>query len=1571
MKRESPTYALSVLFDLASTLAVPRISKHIPKLMWPALNDEELAEIDTLAATISKNRLFECDHERWPFQAGADKVASVVKVIAALQANEDGTDLTICFAREYFLELAFQRFFASAVHEMARKFNDKSKFDSAHFHYRNAYANARSVLAMPLLVELARKTEVVVGQGNFGYKSSRDNPWVYPHLSHYLSAFYYPWIPNVELPKAHADSAIVRATQRSRHVCNELFTLLSEGDALRERLAGQSSLELHQIKSLFESNPDNRISISPFVSTAITRSGLLPFFEKVQKFDPTSPAFEEQVFNDLQVKQEVADYLVVPEGAQRSNYKKFLQICRRNLNVALRRELNEEESGRDFLNFNTEKLGEYLTWRFLEERLRLVTDRLLLHRRFYDPPLTRSRFPSKFENLGLFAVEVPEVQFNLYVEEFNNGKIQSEESGEAIPENQRQKECKVWLKNAHKVHRQNNGDLWEQGRFPYHALFETYLWDEEPEKEFGAFWMALLISHLVPSINPDEEKVKKDRARFRERLKDQWKDQLSQIRPFAPLLAILAQKKRAKKDHPDTYGEDCELWLWLEKKLCKIFTPELGDSWTEITLEQVISTVFDSVTPPWIVPQDETERKIRDVLRLEPSAEVRLTEAAMTPPQNLREQEVNRLLTRLKEAREREERGLLFFSYDAFFGINTTIFRAFTDLNFARNFVTIRLIATERGSMQAGRSHEHQDHADFVGTYTVWRKGKSTKPLVGQSESYKPRHDAWLEEQPTATSETGELTRNWLSELHSLKLLIKNLGVSLLNQERIKEQERLNTLLRSETARSTIAGIMARNMSHNIGSHVLASAGLLEGVHLEEIQKLHNFLQQRMDFIAQVVTYTPSWGEPMFFFKDLLGGFFDQYLLLTNLIKDQGYPDITFFIRKDDRDREFVFERECRCVDCGKELTTQSHPCNCKGAVEEGQTRRRLTGSWQLKYDGADVPYLPEFLVAIPGGAIGAHAFYVILENILRNSAKYGEQKREGLEVYIRIETEDEFYRIKIWDNTGKQEGHKPEERDNCDCRVCVVQMRLQDELIDPETGIVSEKSRGIHEMKECAGILISPHQEAFGKPVGGRAFPLWADSEDHNGDKYLSYSLSLQKPRLVGIVDSAAESFPKAKSAGVFQYTDIESLSRNPHQLGLIYLRPDSRDRLLKFIEDHHYLLPYRLLVVDRSEREKPKLELHPRRLQWCEIETPEKNEESIWTDFVITLWETWIRGFKGPAEGKWHLLISFDRPAEHSAFVRWTRVLKKFKSDLVDVYLARSKNRSFDAVVFPKGTSRDDLQEEIAKAPSSWAVFDNHGGGISYSEGPKLKYLARKKELSAYQDFSGSKSIRLYQTLESPPASEAGFALFVLGLLESSLINVVIVDERVADAAYDKEKRFKKGLMSELLNARCFPVFSLRTEEKGKPDPVRKFVSETITYRSYEAHSQGLEYIHGEEGMYLTDKEPKILIHVPTDYGSVIQQLKPDQVDTIVIHQGVIDVLERNNQWLGENHDDHHLKILHQLSPSIMITSGRGRTIRHIENKEIPFVEFSIVKDSTYAGLSKYHLVRSILSVAGEYHE
>jgi len=200
--------------------------------------------------------------------------------------------------------------------------------------------------------------------------------------------------------------------------------------------------------------------------------------------------------------------------------------------------------------------------------------------------------------------------------------------------------------------------------------------------------------------------------------------------------------------------------------------------------------------------------------------------------------------------------------------------------------------------------------------------------------------------------------------------------------------------LRAESIRSAVAAIMGRNMSHNIGSHVLASPDLLTAANHQEIQTLHNFIQQRMDFISQVVTYVPSWGEPLYFFQDLMRGFLTQYLLLCHLVKDQGYDasKIDFHIRCAEQPIQFSYQE-----------------------ASPGQSDQNQRGGWYTPKDSED------FLIAVPWGLIGLHAFYDILENTMRNSAKYG-KRQDKMEVHIQLEEQENCYVVTLLDNLSLAE---------------------------------------------------------------------------------------------------------------------------------------------------------------------------------------------------------------------------------------------------------------------------------------------------------------------------------------------------------------------------------------------------------------------------------------------------------------------------------------------------------------------------------------------------------------------
>jgi len=218
-------------------------------------------------------------------------------------------------------------------------------------------------------------------------------------------------------------------------------------------------------------------------------------------------------------------------------------------------------------------------------------------------------------------------------------------------------------------------------------------------------------------------------------------------------------------------------------------------------------------------------------------------------------------------------------------------------------------------------------------------------------------------------------------------------------------------------SKAAVTAIMARNLSHNIGSHVLAYLiqelenkireleakihNLREKAerseepnrsklnshvkHLKHKQRgmrnhknLYQYLQHRMDFVAEVTTAGPAWEMSLDFEKDIFpefGGlkasqdYLPQEIILKYILHSEGI-DLSignFHLQVDDR-------------------------CN---------------------------------RISVPDGVVGKHAFYGILENFIRNAAKhYKGPSREGLEIRIELRVPNhlpeklrsDFIELRIWD---------------------------------------------------------------------------------------------------------------------------------------------------------------------------------------------------------------------------------------------------------------------------------------------------------------------------------------------------------------------------------------------------------------------------------------------------------------------------------------------------------------------------------------------------------------------------
>lgn len=258
----------------------------------------------------------------------------------------------------------------------------------------------------------------------------------------------------------------------------------------------------------------------------------------------------------------------------------------------------------------------------------------------------------------------------------------------------------------------------------------------------------------------------------------------------------------------------------------------------------------------------------------------------------------------------------------------------------------------------------------------------------------------------------------------------------------LKEIEKLKLDVVKESEKSAKAAIMSRNMSHNIGSHVMSylkqhlgsvkdivADGILSDLingENELAKKLENttenttlpflmglghfisYLQERQDFIATIATdYIPYFGNVNF--KDTIydelnpdkraerhtertNGKTDN-ILLGNIARSEGLGRNNQSTSKRSgqlADIVLNFQDSDNNVFDGNPVVNKDNPVvgreNAKKALEAMR-------KWEI---------------SVPGGVIGRQAFFSIVENLIRNTAKHGNWRDQGkLELTFSYYTKD------------------------------------------------------------------------------------------------------------------------------------------------------------------------------------------------------------------------------------------------------------------------------------------------------------------------------------------------------------------------------------------------------------------------------------------------------------------------------------------------------------------------------------------------------------------------------------
>lgn len=232
-----------------------------------------------------------------------------------------------------------------------------------------------------------------------------------------------------------------------------------------------------------------------------------------------------------------------------------------------------------------------------------------------------------------------------------------------------------------------------------------------------------------------------------------------------------------------------------------------------------------------------------------------------------------------------------------------------------------------------------------------------------------------------------------------------------------------NHIIKRESIKSAIAAIMARNMSHNLGSHVfyytrnqINQIAPHSGDYQSDLKGLSWFLhyiQERQDFVATVTSQDDFYYGPLNLKMDVM----DE---LTPDAVDERHnsePSSTNFILK------YIVQSEHLTRDNVTFDLKEKYPDKIDIIIERKINDEYVQFNSLLPESKKEiVKHFYDIDIAVKGGQQSRHAFLIILENILRNAAKHGFKREgnDGLKLTIRINDDgQDGYDIEIYDNLG------------------------------------------------------------------------------------------------------------------------------------------------------------------------------------------------------------------------------------------------------------------------------------------------------------------------------------------------------------------------------------------------------------------------------------------------------------------------------------------------------------------------------------------------------------------------
>jgi hypothetical protein len=744
--------------------------------------------------------------------------------------------------------------------------------------------------------------------------------------------------------------------------------------------------------------------------------------------------------------------------------------------------------------------------------------------------------------------------------------------------------------------------------------------------------------------------------------------------------------------------------------------------------------------------------------------------------------------------------------------------------------------------------------------------------------------------------------------------------------------------IQRQATRAAISQVLARNMSHNIGSHVLSR------LDSEKIKKIYeacsigkpwmdfytpldidnnkkhtgldllgifnSYQKSRMDFLADVTFGEPTLEITKDFYSEVLNNIDQNYILMDSISgTDYKYKIVARNLTSDEVKVHFGKPCSDNCA----------YIIGCNGV--------------------ADVA------VSIPNDILGCHAFYLILENLIRNCAKHGGTGSGDQKIHIDIADSDldGYYQVLIYDSAIKDFADK-------DKNLILDQNTKINENVLGEDGKLRQGGWGLMEMEVGAAYLrklpienISEEEFDIDIENSDNFYPLGKNDGQPNllkalqvGD-HLGYRLFLMKPKEVLIINENKSEKKDFKKHGIVtkSVSEIDTVKQS-YPYPILLFRGTSKDFQGKIINSNSAVrLPNRILICFTDEEDIK---------SYVDRFTHEISKEEF--DFVNEI--------DNPLEFKNHIWALWLKKNVDFLKLKFSMVLLEGSSAITDI-----KNRLKKYGLF------ESFEDEVFNP-----IYTDHGIDSITSENLNDVEKAKGNQMLFAEPYNSKDYFILKKVLQNQDKfknqdkaiEKKDFALYCQ-LLEATLSTIHIVDERIQELA--ESKTYRPEMKSGEKPKECQYIDILyATNVIVPPYPCEKSKS----LLTCEANPNRFDLNRSD----YTEEYHSIVTYLK----SVIRKKEDNEfskrkADFLLIHLGVIEkLIGANKNWENGKETEGINAFIKEVileentetQTKIIIVSGRGKPSNM--PSEYLYLNYSIVSQYCFENRLKLYLNQVVYS-------